>query len=281
MSRWVLAGRIYFLVWVCLLSGVGRADSGQNVTELVEKGNWLYQEKDYLSAMDSYRQAEHMGAKNPELFYNIGNTAFRLNKVGLAILYYERALWLNPGHDDARYNLNYVEQFLTDRIPEPEISTPARVWNWLLSRVGLTATSWIGLVVWALLCLSFVMFFSWRHEPRRRPAGVILTAVLLVFIIWSAIFAGMIWRQETVREGVVLASKVDIRSGPAEDDPVLFTIHEGHKLGIRGTSDEWYQIVLPNGWNGWTPARFIGEIQREDFDKLSVYFDGESENVAG
>jgi hypothetical protein len=211
----------------------------------------------------------------------MGNAAFRLNKIGLSVLYYERALWLDPGLEDARYNLEYAEQFLTDRIPAPEITAPARVWNWLLSRLGLTVTGWIGLVLWSALCLTFILFFSWRHQPRRRPAGVALTAVLLLFLLWAAVFAGMIWRQETVREGVVLAEKVDIRSGPAKDDPVLFTIHEGHKLGIRAVSGDWYQIVLPNGWNGWTPAEFVGEIQQADLEKLSSYFEEESEKVAG
>jgi len=271
------------LVILCLNAAwiAGRAETARSIREAVEQGNWLYQEKQYAEALAAYGQAERLGARNADLFYNIGNVAFRLKETGLAILYYERALWLDPGHDDARYNLDYVRQFLTDRIPEPEESTPARVWHWLVSRLGLTVTGWIGLALWAGLCLSFTLFFRWRHDARRRPAGVALTIVLLIFAMWAAVFAGMIWRQETVREGVILAAKVDVRSGPSVDDPVLFTVHEGHKVSIRSVTGEWYQMVLPNGWNGWTPAGAVGEIQLFSGDLLSTPQEGEDAKVSG
>ncbi|MBN2429980.1 MAG: tetratricopeptide repeat protein [Acidobacteria bacterium] len=277
--RMLLIG-VYLGLTVTMIAGGSEPDL--SIREWVEQGNWLYQEKRYDEAMSAYCQAERQGAHNADLYYNIGNAAFRLKRTGRAILYYERALWLDPGHDDARHNLSYVQQFLTDRIPETEASAPARAWGWLISQLGLTATGWIGLVLWAVLCLLFVLFFRWRHEARRRPAGVTLTVVLLLFIVWAAIFAGMIWRLETIREGIILTEKVDVRSGPAADDPILFTVHEGHKVSIRSVAGDWYQIVLPNGWNGWSPAAAVGEIQLPaGHPAAAIHQAGESANVDG
>ena len=69
-----------------------------------------------------------------------------------------------------------------------------------------------------------------------------------------------IYQAETLREGVVLADKVDVVSGPAADNPVLFSIHEGLKIRIENDLESWLHISLENGWNGWVRKEALGEI---------------------
>ena len=71
----------------------------------------------------------------------------------------------------------------------------------------------------------------------------------------------MVWREENVREGVILLPAVDTRSGPSEGNPVLFTIHEGLTVELGAQARGWRQVILPNGWNGWVPGNAIGVIQ--------------------
>jgi uncharacterized protein YgiM (DUF1202 family) len=81
----------------------------------------------------------------------------------------------------------------------------------------------------------------------------------------------MIWRFENIKEGVVLEQSIDVRSGPGDDNPVLFTIHTGLKAEIRTDTAGWYQIVLLNGWNGWVPGEAMGVIQRDNGDSTAAY----------
>ena len=52
-------------------------------------------------------------------------------------------------------------------------------------------------------------------------------------------------------EAIVLAPSADGRSSPAADGTVLFTVHEGLKVEVRGERPGWIQIGVPNGLAGW------------------------------
>ncbi len=74
-------------------------------------GNALYQKKDYEQAMKRYETALQK-SEDPRLraqtYYNMGNTLFRMNKLKESAAAYQQALRLNPGDEDAKYNLEYV-----------------------------------------------------------------------------------------------------------------------------------------------------------------------------
>ena len=69
-----------------------------------------------------------------------------------------------------------------------------------------------------------------------------------------------IYQAETLREGVVLVDKVDVVSGPAADNSILFSIHEGLKIRIENELEDWLHISLENGWNGWVKKDAVGMI---------------------
>lgn len=46
-------------------------------------------------------------------------------------------------------------------------------------------------------------------------------------------------------------------SAPGGDSIAVVTVHEGILVSVRGESNGWYQISLPNGWTGWLPSRTL------------------------
>ena len=72
----------------------GRADVlGQSADVLhhFERGNELYKSERYEEAIREYEQVLALGYESPELYYNLGNCYYRLERIGKAILYLERA----------------------------------------------------------------------------------------------------------------------------------------------------------------------------------------------
>ena len=59
------------------------------------------------------------GAESPELYCNIGDSYFKQGNYPKAILFYERALKLDPSYSDARYNLEFAGSFVQDNLPGP------------------------------------------------------------------------------------------------------------------------------------------------------------------
>ena len=77
---------------------------GQN-TELFDKGNDLYNQGRYLEAIESYSDIIKDGKHSSELYYNMGNSYYKLNDIANSIFYYEKALLLNPKSDKITNNL--------------------------------------------------------------------------------------------------------------------------------------------------------------------------------
>jgi len=111
-----------------------------------QKANGLYQDGNYELALNAYQEVIDGGFESSDLYYNMGNAAYRSNSIGLAILYYEKALKLNPSHDDARHNLIFVSRYRVDTFEEvPQLFL--KTWSQLLVKSMSERT-------WSILSLS-------------------------------------------------------------------------------------------------------------------------------
>ena len=66
--------------------------NAQTSDELFSKANNLYQNGKYSEAIKLYTSIEKQGLKSDDLFFNLGNCYYKLNKVAPSIYYYEKAL---------------------------------------------------------------------------------------------------------------------------------------------------------------------------------------------
>ena len=78
--------------------------TAQNVDTLFVSANELYRNGAFEEAIEKYKQIESQDAVSSELYLNLGNAYYKLNKVGPTIFYYEKALKLNPLNEDVKNN---------------------------------------------------------------------------------------------------------------------------------------------------------------------------------
>ena len=76
----------------------------------------LYEEGKFELALESWQKIVESGYESPELYYNMGNAAFRSNSIGYSALYYEKALKLDPSMEDAAHNLEFLSRYKSDCI---------------------------------------------------------------------------------------------------------------------------------------------------------------------
>ena len=96
----------------------------------------------------------------------------------------------------------------------------------------------------------------------RRPS-VALKALLsaglagVLALMCAASLAWKIYDSRHTTRGVVVAEKIEIRSGPGTENVTVFTIHEGIILRVHSQVSGWYQVSLSNGWSGWLPSNTV------------------------
>ena len=241
-----------------LLCGA-RPAAAETPEEIFERGSKAYEAGRYDEAAEAYRSVLRYGIRDPRLEYNLGNAAFKLHRLGEAILHYERAYRLDPADPDIRGNLELARSRRFDRVEEAEVPALLRWIRSVQSSLGPDPQAIAGLVlVWALLAIAV--------RGLSRPAGFtagtgwaaasVAVLLVVVFFSWRATSESL----EGANRAVVLAPQVEVLSGPSANNPVLFTVHEGSALDVRAERDEWIQVSLPNGLNGWVPRDAVGIV---------------------
>lgn len=229
-----------------------------NVTKA--EGDSAYVNNDFASAIQIYESLLQQG-EAPEIYYNLGNSYYKMDDIARAILNYERALLLSPGNADIRANLEIARSKAIDKVtPIPEIFFVA----WIKSLVNSQSSdAWAktGIVSFLLFWVSLAVFFFTQHIKWKK-VGFGAAALLLVVTVLANVFASQQKSFLTERnDAIILSPSVTVRSTPSESGTSLFILHEGRKVEIKDNSmREWKEIRLEDGKVGWVPASSVEVI---------------------
>lgn len=256
-----LRSRVERAALIIILFGLPLNTFSQTPEEAFSKGNELYRRGQFQEALRAYESILSQGYVSSELYFNMGNVYFRLNKIARAILSYERASRLRPGDPDVENNLKLAQLKTADRIdPVPELF----VFSWLralgsiISREIATAgfiVSWLLLFL-SLSVLSVLKRLSFLSATRR----IAVVAVVGVVVLGS--FMGIhAWERSAGRDqAVILAPVVTAKFSPDEQGADAFVIHEGLKVRMSDSVADWEKITLPDGKVGWIRSEHCEKI---------------------
>ena len=224
---------------------------------LMQQGNTAYQNGDYDLAIDCYQEIIDHGNEGAILYYNLGNAYFKAKQTADALLWYERALRLDPSNEDIKHNITYANLQITDKIEVlPELFI-VRWWNGLSKSMTVTGWAVMAVVFGAIFALSIALMLASRRRWLSMTA-VALAFISLLIAIFSLIFASKENKRYVNQpEAIVMHSVVNAKGTPNESGTSLFVIHEGLKVAVTDRVGTWVEIKLPNGEKGWVEASSI------------------------
>ena len=221
----------------------------------------LFSQGDYEEAIDAYNLLIGSQGGTAEVYYNMGNAYYRLDSIARAILCYERALRLQPGDDDVRFNLQLARSKTVDKIA-PEREMFFVTWYRSLVRL-LTVDAWayIALVSLALVVVLLLVYFFTFGERLRRLSFFGSLVFLLLFLL-ANLFA---WQQRRAlsshSDAIVVQDVLPVKNIPSDEGNDEFSIHAGTKATVTDdTMSDWKQLRLPDGREGWVPTTSIEKI---------------------
>ena len=224
---------------------------------LFDQGNSEYRSGNFESAERYYRRILEAGVESGSLYYNLGNACFKQKKLGEAIYFWEKARRFMPSDRDVRENLELANLMIVDRIDTRTSPLPLRIVSAFPGLLTITQESRLVLAIFASANLLFAVWLVTRN--RRNSFGVLVASLAagLVFLLFASSLAWKVYEATYRKQGIVIEQKVDVRSGPGLENMTVFTIHEGIAVRVHKSANGWYQISLPNGWNGWLPQTFV------------------------
>lgn len=216
--------------------------------DLFTQSNKLYDAGDYTLALQYYDSIENSGVQSSELFYNKANAAFKLNQNGKAILYYEKALKLNPSFEDARYNIDFISSAL--KIPKNTSYGPSiaervstlfggnyNVLSWLAISFSIIASLLIG--------IKFSKKFSAYNSLVTSLIGIGISLALVCFILSKTIQSHS---QNT--SGAIATTSIEVMNEPSGNSSIAYKLSEGSKVLILEENQEWAKVIFSDkiGW---------------------------------
>ena len=231
----------------------GTDDLWDSANEAYASGNWQ-------QALDGYQAIEDAGYQSSDLYFNMGNAHFKAGDNARAILYYERALKLDPGNVDAASNLAVANQFTLDKIeavPDFFLAEKVHDFGHLLSADGWAVLSLAFLAVVAVLMLAFRTLRS----GRNRKVSFICAVIVLLLSAVSFIYSLSMKKNVTVTECAVVVSPVSsVKSSPSDGGNAIFVLHEGTKVKLLDSVGDWTRIEIADGRQGWLSTSTIENI---------------------
>lgn len=222
--------------------------------------NEAYKENKYTEALRLYEGLLEEGYGFPALFYNIANIYYRQHKLGLAILYYEKALKLAPRDKAIQNNLQLAKAQQIDQI---EPLPPFFLQRWRQNAQSLlAANTWsgLGLVFLWLGIAGLVLWILGADRQKRKRGFIVGTTLLLISIIPFYLSASRGNYERDSGTAILLETEYGLRSAPEERSKVLVPLHEGVKLVIIDKIGDWYKVQLEDGELGWLPQQAMGMI---------------------
>ncbi len=221
---------------VCLSAGVlpaAAADAAQEAAAIFSAGNDHYAAGEYEDAAQHYRQLLTQGYTGPAVHYNLGNALYKLKQLGPAILEYEKAAKLAPNDPDIEANLEFARSLTADRTSVGGARTTSFFIEELLSLTTLDQDALMLTVVWLVLSALAAVLIVTRSPAVKRLMIWSLAVVAIPLLVLGASFGFKQYREATTVHAIVLKERVDVKSGPGEDNTTLFTVHEGLKVRVR------------------------------------------------
>jgi tetratricopeptide (TPR) repeat protein len=202
-----------------------------------------YQQGRYEEAKVNYIQLVQRHHYSPDLFYNLGNTWFKLGDNGRAVLNYYRALALKPTFEEADVNLRGVLKAVDNPIAPTlrlQVATYAD-YLWII----VAASFWIA---------AYSALISWITKSKRVwRISALLSGILCLMFLSLAIWAGFGLKDRSA--AIVVDAIADLKYGPANTARAIESLHIGDQVSLISERGDWSFCRTNGGTVGWILTR--------------------------
>ena len=238
----------------------GLLSFSQNAT-LFDEGNTLYNKGDYAQAIDKYETILQSEEHSAELYFNLANAHYKLSNTAPAIYYYEKALLLKPNDKEILNNLSFAQNMTIDAIDKvPEVGF-SRLFKNLISLTSSDTWSIISIVGIVIFVVLFLLYHFARATTQKRIAFIVslLSLFLGVFSLFMAFQKVQLDKKNN--PAIVFVQETRVKSDPNKTSEELFRLHEGTKVQILDSYNEWYKIEIADKTTGWLPKESLKAIK--------------------
>lgn len=248
------------IILIIIFSTLALETYSQTTKEIFAEANSLYKQGVYDEALNNYQKIVDMGYQSADLYFNLGNCFYKLDKIAPAILYFKRAIKLEPNMDDAKFNLKMARKKTVDKIEEIPKTFIAKFWKSLTSIMTIYHWSILSIVLAFFSSISFLIYFFSNNSSSKMVNFVISLSTFFIMIISIVIAKQQTVWQKKHKEAVIMTKNSYVKVAPTQNSGDSFILHEGTEILVVDEIDEWLRVKLLDGKIGWIHSDDISYI---------------------
>ncbi len=228
----------------------------EEIAQPFDRANQLYEEGKYAEALTGYQALEKQ-IVHWKLFFNTGNCYYKSGNFVKAKIYYLKAERLRPFEPSIQKNIDIVNKRFSDKIEAEKPDFLSRVALRIENVVSLNIVSVVLLV--AVIVLNLFIFLLIKNgRTRFLLYGVSFSLVIALLIAGYHVYRT--GKQNLRNTAVIVTADTELRSGPGEDNTVLFKVNPGLEVKIIETSRNWVQVSASSRIAGCIEAHRLERI---------------------
>lgn len=227
-------------------------------TDLSIQAEKLYEQKKYEEAIIIYESILSSKLTSPKLYYNLGNCYFKTNQIGKAIYNYELAKKINPKDDDIKVNLNIANTKTIDKIENKENYFIGALKTTILNYYTSTGWAWLSIISLTVSLILFFLFFISKALVLKRIGFFIGIVSFIVFIGSMVLGYSSLNHKVQINYAIILPHELKVHIEPSSNSDTKFSLHEGTKVSVINQTNQWVNIKLENGNEGWVESSNVG-----------------------
>ena len=234
-----------------------------SAADLWKKGNEALSASKWDDARDAYLELVERKELSAQLFNNLGVAERKREQTGEAVMWFSRAVALDPRLPEAKQNLDAMGVIAEEGINR--FSTPPSMLNWVVLlrsqvwKVLIWSTGWVMLIA--------IVWLVW-WTPRRLWPVVTLLSVAGVGMSLAIIGLGVRVAEDAPlsKRYVVLARGVAAYAAPAEkNSTMIISLPAGSSVLPLETRGNWRYCEFPVGKGTNTEAGTLRGWVRESW----------------
>ena len=224
------------------------------------RANALYKAGEFAKAYDLYLQIPN---KSPQLYYNIGNCAYKLGKHGYALAFWRRAehTWGFFDREELLKNIALVKQLASKQLIGDAKTEPTAIVAFFSScRQSLVSlVTSIPLLYLQILVLFFWLILLFYLRALRRKHNKIIIFILFACLLATAGALAVKYSLKQKIQAVIVRPETELLSGPGNTFTRLGLLRECSEIDILVESGDYYKIRSNQhiGWIGKQAAEKI------------------------
>ena len=195
--------------------------------------------------------------KRQTLYYNLGNSYYKLNNVANTIYNYEKALLLDPLNKDAANNLEFARRMTIDNIEEIPKTFLQRLEINYLQKLSYNQWAMVAIVFSFLGAILLLLFYFSTISIKKRVYFLTSIVSFLMLIISICITYHQYQKSKNTKYAIIFSPKISVNNAPTSNSDEVFELHEGTTVNVMDALDDWKKIKLSDGKIGWVPTESV------------------------